>query len=67
MNEPLVPEKKYKFFIVDEAEEDEEEGTERDSGNQSENKRSPVEIAQQYATIKRIDQVLPESSIMLRY
>lgn len=63
MNEPLVPEKKYKFFIVDEAEEDEEEGTERDSGNQSENKRSPVEIAQQYATIKRIDQVLPESSI----
>lgn len=63
MNEPLVPEKKYKIFIVDEAEEDEEEGTERDSGNQSENKRSPVEIAQQYATIKRIDQVLPESSI----
>ena len=59
MNEPLVPENKYNFFKVDEA----EEGTERDSENESENKRSPVEIAQQYAIMKRIEQMIPESSI----
>lgn len=64
MEDPLVPAKKYRIFTVDEALEDEEEGTDKGSREPSPrtHMRSPEEIAHQYTRVKRMDQVLPENS-----
>lgn len=44
----LVPVKKYRIFTVDEAKEDEDEGTYKGSPEQNTNAKSPEMLANQY-------------------